>query len=108
MAVTDLTNTTWQFCNDMYMAPSIGTKYINFTSNNKSFSQLLTDEIESDGIITYFEPGDAVYAYNSGWINQAYRTIYITGGTSVTDSTLISWLQQNATQQESTKKYKVG
>ena len=94
--ITDLTGTTWIFRDDMWNASYIGSKYINFTSNNKSFSQLVTDELESDGYLIYFEPGDTIYAYNSGWINQAYKTIYITGGTSVTDNTLISWLYQNA------------
>lgn len=53
--------------------------------------------VDPDGeYLTYnsFEAYDAI----SGWYDQAYRTIQITGGTDATNTDLISWLQYNAEQ----------
>lgn len=40
---------------------------------------------------------EQVYKEKSGWTNEAYRVIEITGGTDVQNSTLIDWLWNNAT-----------
>lgn len=100
--MTDLTNTTWILNNDLSSATYIGIVYIDFTSNNTTFNRIDTDEIESDGLLVYGATNTRITVYNSfnnGWVEQAYRTIEITGGTDATNSTLISWLEANATQQ---------
>lgn len=36
--------------------------------------------------------------FSEGWFNNTFRTVIITGGTDVTNSNLIAWLEANATQ----------
>lgn len=93
--ITDLTNTTW------YLNPSINTNtfaYINFTANNNTYTyfRCYYDDERGIRVIKY----DNTTVYGNSWLdNDNYRTIYITGGTDATNSTFISWLQANATQQ---------
>lgn len=95
MSVSDLTNTTWLF-NDVisYMSSSWS---IDFISNNTNYTIIRN---RYDMYIAY----DSTNAYDFDqniWVNNAYKTIAITGGTDVTNSTLISWLEANATLQDS-------
>jgi len=62
---------------------------ISFTSNSTKYSTILV----SDDVLTY----GSEKVYDSGWTNQAYRTI--TFDQSVTDSELLDWLQTNGTKQ---------
>lgn len=108
MSVSDLTNTTWLLnstlieYDDYYYYDA--EFFINFNSNGNSYNIFEfyknTDDYNFNNLIY----SSNVYVYdflNNTWTNQAYRTIEITGGTDATNSTLISWLEANATQQES-------
>ena len=112
-SVSDLTNTTWIINNspDVQVTMSEETYNITFTSNNSTFVRLgIVYDIGSDmgdgplnqGLNYYYDSYSSDKVYNSRtniWNNDAYKTIEITGGEDVTNSTLISWLQTNATQQ---------
>ena len=101
MPVTDLTGTKWVF-NDEINAGSDWPEWnINFVSNNSNYTDINFEEDsdggESDFRMSYY----ATRVYKSsigGWLDEAYRTIEITGGTDTNNSELITWLQNNATQ----------
>lgn len=102
--ITNLTNTTWLFNETLDNYSGSYRVYINFTSNSQNYTYMTFDS-EMGFIVQY--DGDIVYF--SGWQDNSYRSITITSGTDATNSTLISWLQSNATQQsmgtEITQKY---
>lgn len=94
MAITDLTNTKWLMNNSVDTA-SLAQYSLTFQSNLQSFTTIrgkLATYILYDGTTVYSE--DLV----SYWVDEAYRTIEITGGTDATNASLISWLEANATQ----------
>lgn len=92
--VVDLTGTTWVW-NDSNIASSGSSGFdINFNSNNLSFTSI-GDSIDSDEAIYYGN----LAVYDAGvWQANGYKTIEITGGTDVTNATLVAWLEANATQ----------
>lgn len=103
MSVSNLTGTTW-LINSTIVEPS-STIYadINFASNADTFSRIaIYDGFEpgTEQLIRYTlqEQESSIIVYEYGWSNEAYRTIEITGGTDVTNSTLIGWLEDNARQ----------
>ena len=95
--ITDLTGTKWEF-ND---AENINTLDINeeyelsFNTNSESKYSLRIGRNEGKKTIWY---DYATALYGASCMDEAYRTIEITGGTDATNSTLISWLQSHATQ----------
>lgn len=104
--VSDLTGTKWLLNSSLNLS---STSYeINFVSNDSDYAYFAigTAPSSKDPIayeLAYFtyssSIGNAVYeGYSAEWSSQVYRTIEITGGTDATNSTLISWLQNNATQ----------
>ena len=98
MSVSDLTNTTWVFNESQTWTTDLNYD-INFTSNNTQYTKLY---VYYDDALDYYYYNSSVGYYNVyhySWINQEYRTIHITGGTAVTNTTLINWLQAHATQQ---------
>lgn len=103
MPITDLTGTTWLIDEQPemlgYDEDGIGlTYYINFLSNNTIYSNISnTEEIERWQQLYYNGPGNVVYSQRTGWANENYRTIEITGGTDATNSDLIAWLEANGT-----------
>lgn len=106
ITISDLTNTTWLLNNSFALPQNLDISYaINFTSNNNTFKNIYLDDDygEDNFMISYYTADNqTIYVYDSfdgGWTNQAYRTIEITGGTDVTNATLISWLEAHATQQ---------
>ena len=119
MALTDLTNTKWLF-NQFVNFDFTDDFYIDFTNDFYSTSFHL--------LMVYYDPGqtpsdmkeylvfsndDDIYehVYEDGqWQHEliSLRTIEITGGTDVTNSNLISWLESNATQIASTVDIKLG
>ena len=106
MAVTDLTGTTWVF-NDIITINDNYSWDINFISNNTNFA-FIKHSTSFSGILNYLDGeqnSTGVYAGNR-WRNEAYKTITITGGTGATSTTLISWLQANATLQTPTISFK--
>lgn len=106
MSVQDLTNTTWVFKSEEEITiggeGNVITYNISFTSNNKSYIKMQMVNDMGDRFIDYFYgSGSAQYdsAFVGDWTDNSYKTINITGGTDVTNATLISWLEANATQQ---------
>lgn len=95
--VTDLTNTTWVLNSNISFAYWVNRWYINFTSNNTNYTEFYMGDDEEMWI--YYSNNQVYYR---GWVNDVYKTISITGGTDVTNANLISFLQNNATQQEPT------
>lgn len=95
--VSDLTNTTWVLNSNITFAYWVNRWHINFTSNNTNYNEFYMGDDEEMWI--YYSNTNV---YNRGWINDVYKTIYITGGTDVTNANLISFLQNNATQQQPT------
>ena len=104
MPITDLTNTTWIINETPNInPPRMYLQHINYISNNVEFTQMYIGyipELDYENNIWY-TGFSSVQAYSSpNWSNQSYRTITITGGTDATNTTFISWLEANATQQE--------
>lgn len=72
---------------------------ISFTSYSNAYTAIqLLLRVGRDGVIVHY---DSTEVYNSviddGWYDQPYRTI--TFSETVTDSTLLAWLQANGTKQ---------
>ena len=99
--ITDLTGTTWVF-NDTQNWTTDLNYDINFTSNNIQYTKLYVYYDDSLDYYYYNSSNGYVNVYHYSWVNQEYRTIYITGGTAATNTTLINWLQAHATQQQPT------
>lgn len=98
MAITNLTGTTWVFKNTLtkYTGSSVSLQFNSFSTsfNTLSFSGSSTWRMEyNNGSTTV-----SVYVSNSGWANDGWKTITITGGTNATSSSLITWFEANATQ----------
>lgn len=106
MSVQNLTNTTWLINDEPWQDSSYEDESYNITfeSNNTQYSALrLYNDFTSDVDIYYGSTlvwnGWTATAPFRAWSNNAYKTIVITGGTDVTNATLIEWLENNATQQ---------
>lgn len=111
MSVSDLTGTVWEFSlSDDFSNFSNAYYYINFTSNNETYDTLRTETFgDEDGdyyLLNYIYNSNsktvaiAYTVWGTDWTWQygdEYKTIQITGGTDVTNSALISWLEENAT-----------
>lgn len=111
--VTDLTNTKWVLDSSLDIYGMVGTGqeiYFNilFNSNGNTYTKLyfwydIGSDIGDGGVqsqgMSFDTSLDGVIVYNGHtdvWTNQAYRLIEITGGTDVTNTTLIEWLEANA------------
>lgn len=109
MSVQDLTNTTWILNNTFYVDDIGGegsyiTYNLSFTSNDTSFTSIsfMYDLCSIKyGAIEVAQEDTISEMYSSSFINSNYMTLSITGGIDATNSTLISWLEANATLQES-------
>lgn len=100
MAATELAG-TWVF-NDTIDFPNSATAWdVNFISNDIVYNRLEINA-RKGGKIIYVDNSSSLYAYESVWQNDVYKTITITSKLSeVTDGeTLLAWLQSNATKQE--------
>ena len=96
--LTDLTGTSWYF-NEVITLPTTYLDnlhcYVNFTTiNGAIYSRLETTQND----LYYFNNLDSSYTPSEGWLEESYRTVTFTGGTDVTNSALIAWIQANATQ----------
>lgn len=94
--LSDLTGTTWYFNTVPVLLDDI-VYYINFTAGGVAYDGF---EFYDHDEIDYWKNGMAdfsAYRVSRGWNSQG-RTITITGGTDATNSTLIAWMQANATQ----------
>ncbi|MBO7735551.1 MAG: hypothetical protein J6S67_23500 [Methanobrevibacter sp.] len=103
MTISDLTGTTWVFPDGTELSPGSNLNFaITFISNSENYTGIYSGS--DPEIMYYVQNGSHVIVYDqwgNQWTNNAYRTIGITGGTDVTNATLISWLEANATQQSS-------
>lgn len=107
-SITDLTNTTWVFNDEIIEAP-LSKCSIDFISNNENFDAIRSD-IPYSRIGRGLIYGDNTEAYaqnevTNGWYIPSYKTITITGGADVQNSTLISFFQENATLQSQSSTY---
>lgn len=96
MSVNTLLNTKWQI-NAALQPPQggIGPLDLQFSSNSTEYTSLELED-NQDNLDIYYN-STHVFDTNT-WSNQNYRTIYIYGGTDVTDSDMIDWLEEYATQ----------
>ena len=101
--ISDLTGMTVTFNSDMNSAvesQSNNRFNLNFSSGQYSdCTQILFtyNSYSHEHGITYFRGGSGFESYNnSGWTDEAYRTISISGGTDVTNATVISWVISNS------------
>lgn len=110
ITISDLTDTTWVFNDTVYLNTSLS-YFINFNSNNTSYASISLTVGSSSSAMNYVDEqqymttvgigaGGATPTINN-WNNNAYKTIYITGGSDVEFLELIAWLMQNATLQVS-------
>jgi hypothetical protein len=109
MSVSDLTNTKWEWNDDLIVNEEATFTYAvngvftwggissdifyNFTSIRYTYGG---EKIKRTGVSLYYNNGWHE-VYLDGWYN-VKGTIEFTGGTDATNSTLISWLEANATQ----------
>lgn len=102
MSVSDLTGTTWLINGTFTEPASTIDAYINFISNSANFVEIKIydgSEPGSEQSIRYTtQDQDPIIVCEQGWTDEAYRTIAITGGEDATNSSLITWLENNATQ----------
>lgn len=97
MAITTLENTKWTFKNTLPFASYAGVYNINFTNDGKSCTSL---EVTSDKILYHYNGGTLIAYQTGSWVNEKRKTIYITDGADVANSTLIEFITNCATQQE--------
>lgn len=74
---------------------------INFTSNNTNYTKIEFDAVGYDLFygstsVAYGRSASSPSASQTTWGNTSYRTIKITGGTDVKNSTLLTILRNNA------------
>lgn len=101
MAVTDLTGTTWTM-NDSVDISTEQVYLINFeTLDGIEWEAIeISEEMNPEGVYYYSEGTPELVCYQGiSWADSDFQTIAITGGTDATNSTLIAWLEANATQQ---------
>lgn len=100
MAISDLTGTSWQF-------PETGVGLsggdilanISFESNGNEFIRLECSEGLSGPVLVYrLSSSVTVYDAATGWADEAYRIIDITGGSGATSAAVIAWLEAEAEQ----------
>lgn len=99
MAITDLTGTKWEFESTLTDNVSLDVS-INYTSNDTSFDRLFIVFVPAANMarIIYAAGQTQTDAYNNGWLSEAFKTIEITGGTGVTNASLIAFIEAHATQ----------
>lgn len=110
MAITDLTGTYWIIDKlPKYgdgQAPYLGSKSITFINDNDTYYGLLqTQEAYYEVVLNYKTASSGsnyIKVFDGrqydGWDDTVYQDIYITGGTDVTNSDLISFLETYATE----------
>lgn len=101
--ISDLTGMTITFNSDMNSSIETqnGNRFnLNFSSGQYSdCTQILCtyNSYSHEHGISYFRGGSGFESYNnSGWADEAYRTISISGGTDATNATVISWILSNS------------
>lgn len=98
--VDSLSGTEWQFNSSVTsVVGNWTTVNLNFQSNNNSFTSMVGYTSGGKVYLQYKKSGTTIEVYNQvdGWLDESYRTINISGGNDSTTSSVISWLQANAT-----------
>lgn len=98
MPPTDLSNTKWLFNESPSTYPETSTRYnpLNFSASNGN----IYTSIRFNPLVGIFFGSTQVYDVSTDeWIDEAYRTIEISGGTAATNADLIALMQANAVQQ---------
>ena len=100
MAISDLTGTSW-----LFPATGVGLSggdifgSIQFESNGNEFIRIDCSEGLSGPVLVYRASASVtVYDAATGWADEAYRIIDITGGTDATSAAMIAWLEAEAEQ----------
>ena len=93
MAVTNLTNTKW-ILNEVIAFGITISANINFTSYGHNYTSISF----SNSGAKYLNYNDTQVYNNGVWSSPGYRVIEITGGTDVTNGSLIGWLERYAIQ----------
>lgn len=110
MSVTNLTNTawTWNFGDSPSFSGAGGTgtvKNVTVTSNNETFSSMTFMNYHGGDINEVYYGSTLVWSVDDDGGARTeysqYRTFEITGGTDTTNTTLIGWIEANATMQAS-------
>ena len=104
-SISDLTGTTWRL-NSIFESSYSADIDFTFTDSDHRYSQL--DEVEcvslqvspdEEGMQALYYVSSTVFYkphFFNSWVDDEYRTIYITGGDDVEDADFISWLLENA------------
>ena len=95
--LTDLTNTTWQFNDTLNLTEEFYYHNLNIQSNGFSYDTLYCIYNGKNYVLVY-GTRNAYTSKTNTWYD-GYQTITITGGSDATNTTLISWLQENGTLQ---------
>lgn len=101
--IPNLTDTVWVFNDNITAILGNWTRCnVEFSCNNIAYSYLV-GYTDGGKITLQYKPANGaaviVYVAGSGWVNETYKYITITGGTDVTNATVISWFKNQATLQ---------
>lgn len=94
----------WKW-NDVISVIPGKTLNINFTSNSKSFIQMIVERDVAGNVLFYVEDVTTTYVdaynlYDNTWTNEVYKTIDFGSSGQEVSQDIYTWLTQNATQQE--------
>ena len=94
MAITDLTGYTWRGNDTIYIPTESRLNFVlSFVANDRNFMGLGSAELD---LMYKIDSTSWLMVYHEEW-DEDYRTIRITGGTDVTNTDLIAWLEANGT-----------
>lgn len=101
--ITDLTNTSWIINEGWTAAAGYGEFNVEAEVNQNTYNYLTIGSYlgTNDGMDWFQIPSEDVIEFNryERFMSSQSFTITITGGSDVTNTTLISWLQENGTLQ---------
>lgn len=94
----------WKW-NDVISVIPGKTLNINFTSNSKSFIQMIVERDVAGNVLFYVEDVTTTYVdaynlYDNTWTNEVYKTIDFGLSEQEVSQDIYTWFTQNATQQE--------
>lgn len=94
----------WKW-NDVISVIPGKTLNINFTSNSKSFIQMIVERDVAGNVLFYVEDVtityvDAYNLYDNTWTNEVYKTIDFGSSGQEVSQDIYTWLTQNATKQD--------
>lgn len=94
----------WKW-NDVISVIPGKTLNINFTSNSKSFIQMIVERDVAGNVLFYVEDVTTTYVdaynlYDNTWTNEVYKTIDFGSSEQEVSQDIYTWFTQNATKQE--------